>query len=166
MRYQPLSEEDANDKSNQFALLKDGDYPFEVLEAEDKTSKNGNEYIKTKLGVAASPGRQQWVWCNLVPAMEFQLRHLCESTGLLAKYATGQLTARDCIGRTGIASIITKKQDGYEARNEVKDFVVKLRDIRSDCAGSEYANDPRRQKIDPADVPPPLPAEDGTDVPF
>jgi hypothetical protein len=131
MRYTPITEQEANDTGSKFQPIPDGDYPFEVLESTEKVSKAGNAYIAMKLGVVAGPNREQWVWANLVPSpsMQFQVRHFCESTGLLPKYSSGQLSARDCLGRTGMVRIKTEKQEGYDPRNVADDYIVKLRDV-------------------------------------
>lgn len=126
MTFTPKTEQQLKEKN----LWPDGSYDFRVQEAEDSISKSGNEQIKLKLVIFKGEA-SRFVFDYLSPLMEFKLRHFCEATGLLLKYDSGRLTADDMIGREGIVQIRTEPAKGnYEARNGVKDYVVKKSDIR------------------------------------
>lgn len=116
MRFEPLKEEDL------ISLIPDGTYAFEVLEAQDATSRNGNEMIKLKLGIEYN-GKQRIVFDYLLEVMRFKLIHFCESTNLTHKYDNGTLTASDCEGKKGRVSIITEEQPGFAKQNKVSDYI-------------------------------------------
>lgn len=123
MQFTPRSEKEVS----QYSLIPKGEYDFEVLEAEDCVSKNsGNEQIKLKLGLYVGDKRRL-VWDYLLPALEYKLRHFCDSVGLLAKYENGTLTAEDCVGRSGKCKIDIQRDPGgfYEDKNVVKDYVLR-----------------------------------------
>ena len=130
MTFTPKTEQQLKEKN----LWPDGSYDFRVQEAEDSISKSGNEQIKLKLVIYKGEA-SRFVFDYLSPLMEFKLRHFCEGTGLLSKYDSGRLTADDMIGREGIVQIRTEPAKGnYEARNGVKDYVVKKADIQRPAA--------------------------------
>ncbi len=58
----------------------------------------------------------------LMPSMGFKFRHFAETTGLLTKYNAGELTANDCLGRSGKVIITIKDSPEYGPQNNVKDY--------------------------------------------
>ena len=126
MRFEPKSE----DQLKAETMLPDGDYDFQVMEAQDAVSKQGNDMIKVKLRVFTSNGERH-LYDYLMPSMGFKLRHFCESTGLLSRYDAGTLEAGHCLRREGIASIEQEAgKNGYPPKNRVADYVVKQKDIK------------------------------------
>lgn len=120
MNFAPKTEEEIKKD----ALLPAGDYDFEVIEAADKISKtSGNPMIALKLNVYSGDGGTRHVYDYLMEQMAYKLRHFCQFTGLIEKYQAGTLTAQDCLGRVGRVSLRQKIQDGYDPKNEVKDYV-------------------------------------------
>lgn len=125
MKFTPLTEEEIASSG----LMEDGLYKFTVLEAEDMVSKTGNDMIKLTLRVQDADGMMHKVFDYLLEKMKFKLRHFCEYTGLLDKYDSGNLTAADCIGKSGVCEIIVQagqeKYDGgkYPDKNAVKDYI-------------------------------------------
>ena len=119
MKFQPKSADDIKRES----LIPTGEYDFEVIKAEDKVSKSGNEMIAIQMHVFvdghARPCRD---W--LMEKMSYKLRHFCETTGLIGKYDAGEFGSSDCVGRTGKVSIVIKDSEEYGPQNSVKDYVV------------------------------------------
>ena len=122
MKFDPKTEDELARES----LLPDGIYPFEVLLAADEFSKAGNEMIKLKLNVFGPDGEQVHVFDHLLEKLAYKLRHFAETTGLLADYERGELTAFSCIGKTGYAKIvIDPAKNGYASKNAVKDYIAR-----------------------------------------
>jgi hypothetical protein len=121
LRFQPRTEADIK----KAGLAPAGDYPFEVLQASEEISKkSGHPMIKVKLGIYNGERVGAHVYDYLIASMESKLRHFCDSTGLLAKYESGTLTAQDCVGRSGLCRLIIDDRDpAYEPKNAVKDYV-------------------------------------------
>ena len=107
-------------------LLPDGTYNFEVMEAEEKLSKGGNEMIRLKLKVYDGSGGFKYVDDYLLEAILYKVKHCMDACGLSAEYARGELDAKDMIGRSGQVKIISQqdKEKNYPPRNAVKDYVI------------------------------------------
>lgn len=119
MQFTPKTEEEIIKGT----LLPEGFYPFEVMDAEDKTSKSGNEMIVLKLKVFGQDGSQRHVYDYLLESMALKLIHGAQTMGLEEKYNSGQLLAIDFLGRTGtVHLIIDDKQSTYDPKNSVKDY--------------------------------------------
>lgn len=98
---------------------------FEVLTADEETSKSGNEMLKVKLGIEHD-GRTRWVTDYLVATegMAYKVRHFAESIGLLAEYEAGDLHAADVRGRAGRCRVgIEPAKDDFPAKNKIIDYV-------------------------------------------
>lgn len=121
MQFAPKSESDIAREN----LLEPGEYDFEVLTAEDKISKSGNEMIALKLAVFHE-GRSKHVFDYLLEAFAHKLRHFCHGTGMGDLYDAGTVTAQDCVGRAGRVKLrISEDKTGqYQPKNEVVDYVV------------------------------------------
>lgn len=120
-------------------LWPDGSYDFRVAEATEGQSKAGNDQIKLKLIIYKGEA-SRFVYDYLQASLEFKLRHFCEATGLLSKYDSGRLNADDMIGREGIVQIRTEPAKGnFEAKNAVKDYVVKKSDIKRPVTAAPVA---------------------------
>lgn len=123
MQFQPKSEKDIQAQQ----LAPEGDYDFEVLRADDATSKKGNVMIALKIGLYSGEAIHWHVFDYLLGAMEAKLRHFADTTGLLAKYESGELAARDCVGRAGRCRIVIAqdKNQVFSDKNAVKDYIVR-----------------------------------------
>lgn len=122
IQFEPKSEE----QLKKAMLAPDGDYDFEVLEAWDQVSKKGNAMIKLNLGIFRGSAMSNRVYDYITPALESKLRHFCDSTGLLAKYESGGLTAADCKGRAGkVRLVIEQKDPQYPPQNKVTDYICR-----------------------------------------
>ena len=101
----------------------DTECDFEVMTAENKTSKAGNDMIAVKLRVWHGE-REAHVYDYLMATMGFKLLHFCEASGLTDRYASGGLDASDCQRKTGRAVIGLEPASGnYSAKNVVRDYV-------------------------------------------
>lgn len=120
MKFVPMTEEELARAS----LLEAGVYPFEVLSAQDKISKTGNEMIELKLNVFGNNGENVHVFDYLLEKMSFKLRHFCEATGLLSLYERGELEAIVCPEKQGFCKIaVDKGNANYAAKNVVQDYL-------------------------------------------
>lgn len=108
-------------------LFQEGEYDFEILHAENKTSKAGNEMIQIELKVYAPSGRTQFVRDYLMEKMMGKLLNFCECVGLSDKYEQGTLEPHDCEGKTGRLKLIIKKDKDkvYPDQNSVADYICK-----------------------------------------
>lgn len=128
MKFAPKSEEELLVSG----LYPDGIYDYEILTAEERTSKKGNDMIKLEVRVFNhEAGNAITVDDYLVdvPSMEFKIRHAAESCGLLDQYSTGFIQASDFVGRCGKLRLGQQegalKDEGtrYRSRNVVEDYI-------------------------------------------
>lgn len=128
-------------------LLEPGIYPFQVSEAINDTSKNGNEMIKIGLTVWGPEGRIHFVYDYLLEAMAYKLRHFCCYTGLIQKYESGELSANDCINKEGYVEIAIQKGKpngnggNYPDINKVKDYVERPGDFKDHYKKDNYVEE-------------------------
>lgn len=123
MKFQPRSSHEI-DTAN---LYQPGEYDFEVMSADNKTSKNGNEMIALKVKVFGTDGGQRHVYDHLMSLekVAYKLRHFCEATGLIAKYEAGSLEAADCELKTGrLVLAIDSKNKDYPPKNVIRDYIT------------------------------------------
>ena len=126
-----------------------GNYDFEVMAAEEKVSKSGNEMIELRLRVYDAAGNSQTIWDYLLDNIAYKIAHACETMGLADQYAVGELHAEDFIGKTGkLVLYIRKAENGYAEKNAVADYV------NSKATATRSGPDPRK----------PIPAGGGTDL--
>jgi hypothetical protein len=106
-------------------LIPDGVYPFEVISAEDKKSKKGNDMIEMEVRLFMPDGTSRSMTDWIMEKMAFKLFHFCAYTGLSQKYDAGTLQSQDCVGRTGFAKvgIQADKSGQYPDRNTIADYV-------------------------------------------
>jgi hypothetical protein len=124
MRFNPLSEEEANAQAS--GVWEDGEYDYEVIEAEEKQSNAGNDMFALELSIFNANGSRKKVFDYLVISDKaaWKLRHFSTSCGLLAQYQRGSLMANEMIGRTGRCTIGTQAaKDSYPAKNVVRDYI-------------------------------------------
>lgn len=111
-------------------MLPEGEYPFEVFEAEEKISSKGNDMIALTVKVFKEDGQFNYVMDYLMEgAMQYKLLHACAACGLSEKYESGDVSARDFIGKTGMLKLGTQEAKGeWPAKNNIKDYVVEKDD--------------------------------------
>jgi hypothetical protein len=123
MRFNPVTEEEAKKSARGF-LLEPGECEFEVRDATDETSNSGNPMIKLTMDVFDKTGKKAIVYDYLLEAMAHKVRHFAYAVGLGHFYEAGEFDAEHCVGKGGRLIIRTKKQQGYEPKNDVADYVV------------------------------------------
>jgi hypothetical protein len=122
MKFTPKTEEEIQREG----LLPIGEYPFEVIEAKDKVSKNGNQMIEVKVEVFnLDEDTSRFIFDYLMEKMAFKLRHFCAATGLIEAYEDGSLSAEMCQGKTGTCKVGVKHSEEFPSRNEIRDYIVK-----------------------------------------
>ncbi len=119
MRFDPKSEEECKN----FALLDPGDYSLVVIEAENKTSKAGNDMIELVLEYQGEPRCRIWDYLLSTTNTMYKLRHFCEAAGFMDKYEDGSLVAADCIGAMVVGCVkIAKGKGEYSDKNSIADY--------------------------------------------
>ena len=122
MKFQPKSQEELAVAN----LFPAGKYPFEVIKAEDKISKSGNEMLALQLKLYGEGEKTTLVFEYLLASNEHRLNQFCLAAGLQGKYESGELEALDCEGRGGWVCIkIQPAKDGYEPKNVVSYYCEK-----------------------------------------
>jgi hypothetical protein len=122
MQFPPKTRDEIEKERTSFAPFPKGWYDFEVMQAEDTTSKAGNDMIKLKLRVFGDTGGERHVYDYLLESLATKLFDFCEAVGLVDKYDAGTLTADDCLGRTARVKLDVEDKPGYAAKNIVKDY--------------------------------------------
>jgi len=125
IKFTPKREEELS----RFENLPDGIYPFTVLESAIKLSKSaknaGKEMVAVKLNVHG-PDFDRHVYDYFADWFsEWKLKHFCDTTGLAADYAAGQVDPSDNSwqGRQGYVLIATDDaRDGFPAKNVANDY--------------------------------------------
>jgi len=123
MKFKPITQQDAAGMQ----LFPKGEYAFEVLEGEDKTSQAGNPMIELKIGVTNREGAIREVKDYLLEQWPVKLRHAAEACGLVDLYDSGELIGADFIGKTGKLKLTIEKDKNkkFPDKNAVVDYVVK-----------------------------------------
>ena len=100
-RFNP-SDYDPNNRG-EFTTPPEGDYPFVVVGADEKTSQAGNEMLNLHLAVDVGREKDLNVYCNLIfmDKMLGMIHDFCVSTG--CDFSTGELTPYDVQGLAGVA---------------------------------------------------------------
>jgi len=151
-------------------LLPESEYPFEVIEASDATSKSGKPMIKMKLNVYGRD-RQAHIYDYISDVfMEHKLRHFCFAVGLGSAYEAGTLTARQCLGRQGYATIsLEDGKDGFRTKNVIFDYVIPASEAPPEPPAEIPLLPVEPSAIENADVPVAsnaVPEEDPESIPF
>lgn len=123
MRFTPKTEEDLAGERSKFGPWPNGTYDFEVMEADDATSKAGNDMIVLDLMVYDSHGNNRKVRDWLVETVAAKLKDACRAVGLHAAYDGGNIAARDFVGRSGKLKLGTQTQEGFDPRNKVTGYI-------------------------------------------
>lgn len=121
MNFAPKTEKEIAEAN----LLEPGVYDYEVVYAQDKVSKSGNDMIELKLRIFSDRG-ERLIHDYLLEAIAYKLRHFCESAGILSQYEAGSLIAEDCLGKAGKLKlgIQRDKTGAYPDKNTVQDYEV------------------------------------------
>jgi hypothetical protein len=122
MRVTPKSEEEC--KSSE--LLSPGEYDAEVMTAEEKQSKSGNDMIAMRLKVYGDNGAEASVFDYLLDAVAYKVRHFAEAAGMIDAYERGELYAEDLVGKVVRVKLKIEhdKTGNYADKNAVQDYIV------------------------------------------
>lgn len=126
MRVNPISAKQAEEQSAGFEPWKAGDYDFNVYDASEEVSTEGNEMIKLTLHVLNPEGQRRTVFDYLVNTEkgQWKVRHCAEAIGMLPQYERGEMETIDIVGRMGRLKLRLKPASGqYPARNSVGDYI-------------------------------------------
>lgn len=124
MRVTPISEQEADALSTN--LWPDNEYDYEIKEAEEKTSRAGNDMFALQIWLYDDQGAKKMVFDYLIneERQSWKIRHFAASCGLLPQYEKGSLMVGEMIGRTGRCTIGSQPaKDGYPAKNVVRGYV-------------------------------------------
>ena len=101
------------------SLTPPGEYDFEIMRAEETTSKKGNEMIKLKLRVFVENGEIH-VYDYLVAGMEYKLANFCDAIGRSDDYDDGEINADNLVGCAGKLKLVIEKEQKDKDTGEVK----------------------------------------------
>lgn len=130
MRFTPKSKEELA-KLDTMSLLQPGVYNFNVTDAVEQQSRNGNDMIKLTLEVYDDLGNTRTVFDYILEAMATKLHSFCCAIGAEHHYRNGTLRQSDCINKSGRLELTVEpgkdKPDGgvYPDRNGVKRYLDK-----------------------------------------
>lgn len=124
MKFQPKTEKEISEMN----LLPEGEYAFDVIEAEEKNSKTTGApmFVLTLKLYDQDLNPCGRVQDYLLEAMPHKLRHAAYGCDLGELYEHGQIDAKDFKGRNGVVKIkIEKHKEGkFADKNSVVDYVV------------------------------------------
>jgi len=101
------------------SLTPPGEYDFEIMRAEETTSKKGNEMIKLKLRVFVENGEIH-VYDYLVAGMEYKLANFCDAIGRSDDYDDGEINADNLVGCAGKLKLVIEEAQKDKDTGEVK----------------------------------------------
>lgn len=134
MKITPRSEEEFKSRN----LLDAGEYNFEIFEAKEKKSQSGNDMIEVQLRILNKYDKYIIIYDYLMDKepMDYKIRHLWESLGMIDKYNSGEINAEDLKDKRGKAKItIRKDKNGqYPDKNQVQDYIKSENDTFLDDA--------------------------------
>lgn len=123
MRFQPKTEKEVAEAG----LLPNGVYDFEVIDANEKQSKKGNDMVELKIRLYDAEGAARTIFDYLVDTEggAYKIRHFAAATGMLENYERGELRAEDMAGKSGSCQVaIQKDKTGqYPDKNTVRDYL-------------------------------------------
>lgn len=122
MKFKPKSDKELAEER----LLPEGQYSFEISQAENRISKAGNEMIELLVRVYKPDGSFMLVSDYLMESVLYKVSHASKACGLEDSYNKGELKADDFIGKTGYLKLgIQKDKNGvYPDKNMVRDYIV------------------------------------------
>ncbi len=154
MTFKPKTDEEIKSERTKSALLPDGIYDYEVVEAVDTTSKAGNEMIKLKLKVFAGEYSARTIFEYLMEANAAKLKQFCDSHGLQKAYESGDVRAGHFMDLAGKAKIVTEKgKNGYGDDNKVFAYIVPGGPLGKAAAKPVAAAVAAKYTVDSDDIP-------------
>lgn len=105
--------------------LRAGVYPFEILEAWEKTSNAGNPMIELKVQIEANGASRTLPDYLLAKGIRAEkLLHCCIACGLRDKYDSGSVADEDFRGKRGRLRLGLEKKKGFPDRNVIEDYLA------------------------------------------
>lgn len=123
---------------NDFPLLPEGDYEFQVANASRSQSSKGNMQWKLQLRIDKPDGTWAYVWEYFAETenMQWKFNEFFRSIGKFGVTDTGEM--KNVVSEIGNAHIIIKKEDGYKDKNSVKYFIEQK---EPETAGMEISDE-------------------------
>lgn len=124
MRFEAKTKEQIQDEK----ILPAGEYPFEVIKAEEGKSKKGADMISLTLKVFPDNGPARLVndWIGSWQGGEEKILGFCEATGITDLYMSGMFGADDCRGLTGYAKLRVQESEQFGTQNQVQLYIPKV----------------------------------------
>lgn len=127
-------------------ILQPGIVEFEVIKAEEKTSKTGNLMLELTIKCFDQKGKSNLVSDYILTDTnwEWKLRHFCFSCGLDQLYESGKLADVDCFGKRGKAHIKIKHDASgqYKDKNVIDDYIPLGKGEKADFVESDLSDIP------------------------
>jgi|ERR1700684_1960419 len=138
MKVTPYSEEEFKSRK----LMSPAIYEFRIHESREKISKNGQEMIEIILKVSDSiNGRIFTIFDYLMDTetMGFKIRHIYECVGMIEKYESGNIDAKDLLGKSGLVKVGVKKDPNkiYDDKNVALDYIT----VKKESIGDGFDDD-------------------------
>ena len=122
MKFTPTAEEQQERRT--FEPFPAGEYDYEVAEAEDTTSKAGNEMIHITLNVFNAEGHKRVVHDYLLDSAAWKIKQFAASAGLLERYNSGEIEAYEMSGKTGRLKLKIESSHEYGDQNKVAFYLA------------------------------------------
>lgn len=102
-------------------LLPKGEYPFEIVEAQETKSKAGNDMLVLEVDlISPETGARRRVTDYIVPGTiwaDKKLHDLMWSIGLGQRYASGSISPDELLGKSGICGVGIDKGKPFTAKD-------------------------------------------------
>jgi hypothetical protein len=106
------------------SLWQGGIYDFFIVEAQEKTSRRGNEMIEVYIEITRRDGAKKCVRDYLLPQRPMKLLKACKACGVEDKYRAGILSDDDLVGKRGKLKLgIERATVEFPRRNVVVDYL-------------------------------------------
>ena len=104
--------------------LVNGICSFEISEAQDKVSSNGNQMTVFKLKVTDQNNTSGFIWDNIAWILNWKIGQLLQSLAMEDRIQSGDVPSASLIGKTGKCFLFWKKgSGGYPDKLAVKYYV-------------------------------------------
>lgn len=114
MRFEPKSDKEL------YGLLDDGEYDFEIIDAQDTESKAGNPMLVVTAKVFG-PDKDHTIKDYITNGAK--LKKLCDTLDMMAAYNAGNLPAVDLVGACGKCKVGMEKNEQYGDKNRIVSYV-------------------------------------------
>ena len=106
MQFQPKTKQEIDDSR----LLPKGEYDFEIVDAEEKTSAAGNDMIELTVRVSNGNGLTRTLTDYVMAQRLAKLYNCCAACGILEKFNCGTLSDDDFPGKRGRLKLVVEKK--------------------------------------------------------